>query len=398
MFFENVRVFGSAGASHYRIPSLCVTPRGTALAFANDRRGSASDHVPESALVLARREAGGAWSAPRVLVFQPGYAATIGSAMCLPQSGEVICFFHRYALTRPEFARYTPEDDRRFAEEQAAKAKADGVEIGWRVLRSRDDGISWEETPLVCTPISYKDARDGQTRTAIPSAHGSTPGIVLRYGAHAGRIVCPARYAVGSYASMEEIRDYVANCALLSDDGGKTWFAGGSAQRGTGEGTLIERANGEILFNSRAYFFDQKRYLDLSRDGGETFESLGTDPTLLEERRIGCCASLLRIERAELADDALLPPEATSVTLFSNPRAEDRSHMTICISWDEARTWALSREIWPGAASYSTLAYSAAESRLLLLYERGMGRDPCGDGLAVAGMDFEWLLRGAQPL
>ena len=72
MFFENVRVFGSAGASHYRIPSLCVTPRGTALAFANDRRGSASDHVPESALVLARREAGGAWSAPRVLVFQPG--------------------------------------------------------------------------------------------------------------------------------------------------------------------------------------------------------------------------------------------------------------------------------------------------------------------------------------
>src|SRR4026207_1998603 len=59
---------GEGGYHTYRIPSVIVTPKGTLLAFAEGRQGSAAD-AGNIDLVLRRSEGGGvSWSPTRVLV------------------------------------------------------------------------------------------------------------------------------------------------------------------------------------------------------------------------------------------------------------------------------------------------------------------------------------------
>jgi len=115
------------------------------------------------------------------------------------------------------------------------------------------------------------------------------------------------------------------------------------------------------------------------------------DPFLLEEKAIGCNASLLRVERSELADASLLPEGADSVTVFVNPRAVDRTQLTACISFDSGRTWTHTRLIHAGRCAYSSLAFNAQKQRFVLLYEQGV-HDPYDIGITAATFDLEWLL------
>jgi len=182
------------------------------------------------------------------------------------------------------------------------------------------------------------------------------------------------------------------NLALFSDDHGKTWHSSQTVQLGTGEGTLIEREDGSILYNSRAYFGDQKRYLAVSTDGGASYGEFTTDPFLIEEKHIGCNASMLRIERAMLPESQRkwLPEQASAITLFSNPRAEERRNMTICVSFDDGKSWAHTKCVWEGPSGYSALAYTACDGHFFLLHE--LGKEKYTDqGLTVAEFDLEWL-------
>jgi len=231
---------------------------------------------------------------------------------------------------------------------------------------------------------------DGRRVSFGGSCHGSAHGIELRHGPHAGRLLCPSRTQAGQYANWDELRVNVYNNALWSDDHGLTWHASAPVQLGTGEGTLIERADGSILYNSRAYFRDGLRYTAVSTDGGESWGSFGTDGFLREETFCGCNASFLRIERNELADASLLPEDADGVTLFVNPRAEKRVNMTVCWSFDGGESWSGTKTVFAGPSSYSSLDYSRETDRFVLLYERGE-EDPCDGGVAAAEFDLSWL-------
>ena len=85
---------------------------------------------------------------------------------------------------------------------------------------------------------------------------------------------------------------------------------------------------------------DQKRYLALSTDGGETYGDFRADDFLIEEKSLGCNASFLRVEREDLPAEAqaLLPEEADSVTVFVNPRSDKRNTLTACVSFDSGET------------------------------------------------------------
>lgn len=164
-------------------------------------------------------------------------------------------------------------------------------------------------------------------------------------------------------------------------------------QPGTGEGTLIERADGSILYNFRAYFGDRKRYLAVSTDSGASYGEFTTDPFLLEEKCIGCNASMLRTERSMLPEHqrAWLPEQASAITLFSNPRAEERRNMTLCVSFDDGKSWAHTKCVREGPSGYSSLAYTAFDGHFYLLYELGEQKST-NQGLTIAEFDLEWLL------
>ncbi len=391
MEYREDLVFSTGGRSHYRIPSVIVTDDGTVLAFCNDRRDTVNDHAPETDLVCVCKKVGEGWSSVRVLAHVDGWACTIGSAVYDENADIAFCSGLRIPVARYEFGRYTDEEKKEFARLTEEKVKAAGVPAGDFLLYSQDGGSSWNERPLRVEPYLFT-REDGLRIPVRGCCHGSGAGITLWHGEHAGRLLCPSRMATGEYYDMDGLRLRSYNNAIYSDDHGCTWKASAPVQPGTGEGTLMEDDEGNILYNSRAYYEDRKRYLASSTDGGETFGAFRTDEFLLDTAYMGCNASLLRVERSQIVDAYLLPEEADSVTVFVNPRSADRDHLTACLSFDSGKTWSQTRLIHVGRSAYSSLAFSQKEQKFYLLYELGVN-DPYDQGIMCASFDLEWLLQ-----
>ena len=378
----DTRIFLSGDRSNYRIPSIVATKHGTVMAFANDRRDTLIDHAPVSWLVMRRKEAGGEWEELTVLKQHPGWSCRIESAVYDRETDRTLLFFTRIAVTVDEFGSYTEEERARMTREAEKRASEAGLTLGFCLLVSEDDGRTWEERPIICAPNSL-----GYTAFT----HGSGPGVQLRHGPHAGRLLCPARYMTGYYTTIDELQVYGFNNAIYSDDHGKTWISSEPVQPGTGEGTLCELPDASILYNSRAFFHDQKRYLAMSHDGGASYSDFRTDDFLLEEKNIGCNASLLCIERSQMKNPSLLPDGADSVLLFANPRSERRNNMTVCLSFDGGASWREAKTVYSGPCAYSAMAYSEKEGLVYLLYELGE-KNPYDLGLNMAAFAVEELL------
>lgn len=399
MVFSEHLLFPSRERSHYRIPSIVVTSAGTLLAFCNDRKDSLSDHAAYTTVAFARKEAGGEWSEPLELAGLDGWSFSMGSAVYDAEADRAFLLHRRAPVARKEFGRYTEEQlaelDRR-ERENRQRGEALGVTPGDFLMVSEDDGLHFFARPLLLR-TARQTHWDGTVAEVGGSTHGSAHGIQLRHGAHRGRLLCPSRTAIGTYDSWEGLRKCVYNNAIYSDDHGETWQASTCVQLATGEGTLIERADGSILYNSRAYNYDGLRYLATSTDGGETYRDFRTDAFLRESPDTGCNASFLRVEREELSPEtaALLPPEADGVTVFCNPRYGIRRQMTACFSLDGGESWLGEKEIFGGMCAYSSLVFNPVDQRFCLLYERGrdlQDGSPYGAGLYVAEFDAEWLL------
>ena len=396
MKFEEKLVFVSGGQSNYRIPSLITTKKGTALAFCNDRKGTLDDHAQVASLCLVRKEAGKDWESVREIRTLEGYHFLIGCAVYDENTDTAFIFGEVLGASVYEFGRYSEDELALIRKSEREKAEREGVRLGDFILKSRDDGLTWE-----CLSVEFDKAEythNGRALKAQGRTHGCAHGITLRHGKYAGRLLCPSRIMdIERYSDSEGLRKSVYNNAVYSDDHGLTWKTSTPVQLGTGEGTLIEREDGSILYNSRAYFDDELRYLATSTDGGANYGDFRTDD-FLREPRFGCNASFIRIELDELSDAerALLPDEARDVTVFVNPRAsETRKNLSACVSFDGGETYSHVKLITDQPSAYSSLAYSSATSSFYLIYEKGESPDmsnPYKLGIAGAEFDLEWLL------
>lgn len=393
MFVQDFLLFPSGGRSNYRIPSIVAAKDGTVAAFCNDRKDSLLDHAEEVALVCAVKKPGGSWGAVQTLAGIPGWSCMIGSAVYDADTHTIFCSSGCNPMARKEFARFTEKELAAMEAEAQARARALGIRKGPFLIYSTDGGESWARRPFQVETRPFVRPADGKEIAIGGSCHGSAHGIQLRHGIHRGRLLCPSRVAVDQYDTWEGLRTCSYNNAVYSDDHGLTWKASAPVQPGTGEGCLMERGDGTVLYNSRAYFSDQKRYLAVSRDGGETFGDFSADDFLLEEEALGCNASLLRLEREDLPENmrSLLPENADSVTVFVNPRAKIREKLTACVSFDSGKTWSRTKLLWDKACAYTSLDYCAADGRFYLLYERGE-TGPYDHGIALLEFDLEWLL------
>ena len=392
MFFNEELIFASDGESNYRIPSLIVTNNGTVLAFCNNRKNTLKDHATDTVLVCARKEPRSNWSKPAVLAEREGVCCLIGSAVYDAETDTSFIFFMR-KFARDEFEKLSDAELEVLKKEDEKHAAELGIELGNFQLLSTDGGKSWTEERHTAEPFVFTNV-DGKVVSASSLTHGGAHGIQLRYGAHRGRLLCPSRIFSGRYDNWIDIRKYVYNNAIYSDDHGKSWKVSAPVQLGTGEGTLIELGNGDILYNSRAYFGDQKRYTALSTDGGDTYGNFSTDNFLIEEKRMGCNASFLRIARDELGEELAanyLPEGSDSITLFVNPRSEVRRNMTICVSFDNCTSWKVAKTVYEGACAYSSLDFSRADKHFHLIYEKGTEK-PNSLGISAAEFDLDWLL------
>lgn len=328
----DVFIAGEGGYFAYRIPALVVTRKAALLAFCEGRKTSLSDDG-DNDLVLRRSTDGGrTWNKLQLVHEEGGDAIiTIGNPCPVvdPATGRVWLGMN----------------------------KKNG-----RVLltHSDDEGVSWAPVQ----DITASASKPGWGWYAL----GPGVGIALTRGPHKGRLILPANHRETTNRSGPS-----ASHVIYSDDHGSTWQVGGVAGLHTNECQLVETipASGgegsELLLNMRNHWARSgkkpelalRRLISRSTDDGLTWTEPSRDETLIEPT---CQASLIRLTWPTA--------RSKSVLLFANPAStKARENMTVRASFDEGRTWPVSKQIDAGSSGYCCLA-PLADGGIGLIYER----------------------------
>jgi sialidase-1 len=257
------------------------------------------------------------------------------------------------------------------------------------VYESSDDGKTWHPVEVSIHP---------DLRGNVPSMHMAEKGITLWRGPKPGRLIRPARVYQGP-------KGY--NTAIYSDDGGRTWTPSAPfPNEGTGEGAIVETADGRLYYSSRKHWFPElpyrhERLFGWSDDAGENWKDLQFSPTLpdgpryrgLEPRganyngHFGMMAGLVR-----------LPVAGRDIFLYSNADSEghERVRLTVWASFDGGKTWPIKRLVFAGPSAYSSLAAgrpaTPSEGWIYLLFEGGQKQTY--EGGFLARFNLSWLLEG----
>jgi len=340
-----VFVAGEGGYHTYRIPSAIVGPQGTLLAFAEGRRAGAAD-AGDIDLVLRRSRDGGRTWTPLQVIGDNG-PNTFGNPCAVVDT-----------RTRTTWLLATQNrgTDR---EKDIIAGTSAGSRTVW-AMRSQDDGATWSAPVEITASVKAPDW----------TWYATGPGIGIQ--TRSGRLVIPGNHAD---AKSQIHRSHL----FFSDDDGKSWTLGASADPGTNESQVVELADGRLLLNMRNHppKPENFRMIATSGDGGRTLSTAVPDRTLIEPP---AQASLIRFSTAASSDRNRL--------LFANPASTTRERLTVRLSYDEGTTWPVSRVIHDGPAGYSSLVVMPDRS-IGVLFERG-DRSPY-ERITFARFTLEWL-------
>jgi sialidase-1 len=306
--FRDVYVGGEEGYNTYRIPAMVVTTDGTLLAFCEGRKLNSLDHG-DIDLVLRRSPDGGDTWGPQQLVWEDGNH-TIGNPAPVVdrETGTVLLAFTR-----------------------------DNLQVF--VTRSEDDGATWSVPEDI-------------TRQVKPPGWGwyaTGPGHGIQLAGGRLLVACDHRVWFTTYSHV-----------IYSDDHGRTWALGGSADPGTDESLAVELADGSLYLTMRNSLFRNQRARALSTDAGLNWSPAQAEPALVDPL---CQASILRLTSRAV--------QGRNRVLFANPASTKRERMTVRVSYDEAETWPLARVLYEGKAAYSDMA-AWSDTAFGVLYENGV--------------------------
>ncbi len=330
----------------YRIPGL-LTVGNTVLVVANQQQSKTQSDHSVVAGVLRRSINGGRTFQPMQTIAtpEPGFSISCGSLIADETTGRIFCWGGRgphlgvsaaYAVTH--------------AKEIEAKGRYHHYTF------SDDNGKTW-------SPRNVYKVRNATGQQVGPVAHG----IQIQRGPHKGRLVYPARTHVGYVPGLAK---YSHNCTIISDDHGLTWRFGGLTQAGTGEGSIVELSDGRLWMTSRNEYRRGARCFDWSFDGGETFPVGGIDKRLPCP---GCHAGVARYK---------------NMILHCGVAGPGRTHLVVRVSYDDCKTWPVSKVIWAGHAAYADIGV-LANGTVLVLYESG--KATAYEEIRLARFSVKWL-------
>jgi sialidase-1 len=325
---------GADGYFSYRIPAILLTRKGTLLAFAEGRKTSNKD-VGNIDLVLRRSTDGGRTWSPMQIVYEEGgdEAITIGNPCPVEdrETGDLWLAFSRNA--------------RRLF-----------------VTRRGDDGVTWDKPIEITEHVTQPDWYWAVT--------GPGHGIQLR----SGRLFIPGD------CQVRPPKKGMHSFGIYSDDHGKTWQAGTVTGHGMNECQAVELADGSVLMSMRNYLKQGKRAFATSSDGGVTW----TEPELHDEVPCPVCeASILRY--------SLAAGGGRNRILYSGPAEAGRRVLTVRLSYDEGKSWPVSRVLHQKNGEYSDLV-ALPGGDIGCFYERDGYRN-----LTFARFGLEWLTGGEEP-
>ena len=350
---EQTEIFvaGRDGVFQYRIPALVTSTKGTLIAACDARKDRAGDPPNNIDHVCKRSFDGGrTWGPLQVVADFPGTEA----------AGDPCLLADRQTGTVWVFYAWCPEG----IGSRASQPGLAGRTMHVYAMTSNDDGATWSK-PRDLNPL-VKDPKW--------SAMWCSPGRGLQ--TRDGRLLVPST----------SLREGVAHSQMFaSDDHGKTWKTLSPSGQKTNEHMAVELADGRLMANMRSNHRKGCRAVATSRDGGRTWTEFAHDPNLPEPV---CQASFIRYtaRRDGYARDRLL---------FSNPASRRRERMTVRLSYDEGKTWPVSKVIHAGPAAYSCLTV-LEDGTIGLLYERG--EKSAYETITFARFNLDWLTGGKDKL
>ena len=339
--FEQADVFckDTDGVCQYRIPALLTTNKGTLLAVSDARVHKPGDAPNKINLAMKRSSDGGrSWSAMKYIAqFGEGEAAC-DPCMLVDRDTGRIWLVYDYAVPCPG----QPHDR----------------SMKFHLIRSDDEGETWS-APLDLTATLVRP--EWRTIQAAPGR-----GIQLRNGT----LVFPI------YTLQQ---DLTFRCHLLrSADHGGAWNIGSPVGENRSEPQIVELLDGSIKINMRQAKAKGCRSVAVTHDVGETWSVPQDDRALVDP---GCQACIHRLTDSRDGDDK-------SRLLFSNAaHPTTRLNMTLRLSYDEGKTWPVSRLLHTERSMYSCLT-TLPDRTIGLLYEKDLN-------IAFARITLAWLTDGA---
>jgi len=345
---------GKEGYHTCKIPALVVSKKGTLLAFCEGRKYTGRDADKIDILLKRSFDGGKSWQDTQIIVSDDDMTCGNPCPVVDQSTGTIWLPFCK----NPRYDGPVPSD-RRIVEGKDPRTV-------W-ITKSTDDGSTWAE-PMEIT----KDVKD-------PSwtwyATGPGHGIQLKNG----RLVIPCDHMVGK--NFDE-RDPVHSHIIYSDDHGVSWKIGGIVDEGTNECTVVQTVDDSLYINCRnANHYRYNHHGEYKGNIHRVYK------TLIEPI---CQASLVRFTDKDHYKKNRI--------LFSNPangKPGKREKLTVRISYDECRTWPVSKLLNKGPSAYSDLAI-APDMTILCLYERG--KKFYSEKLTLARFNIEWLTDGADKL
>jgi len=373
---------GKEGYALYRIPGIVATAKGTLLAYCEARKSSGNDWDQIDILLRRSTDGGKTWE-PRRKVVQvegPIEKNPVALAQKVGKPGD-ITYNNPVAITD----RKTGDVHFLFCVEY----------MRCFYCRSQDDGVTFSK-PVEITACLEAFQKDYAWKAM---ATGPAHGIQLT----SGRLVVPVWLSTGTGGNAH--RPSIMS-VIYSDDHGKTWKAGEIVAR-DGEGIInpnetvvVQLADGRVMLNIRSESKEHRRLVSFSKDGATTWSKPVFADDLLEPI---CMASIVRFSVKPARNRLLFanPHNLEQARGKPNPgQPRDRKNLSVKLSYDEGRTWPISKTLEAGFSGYSDLAVSP-DGTIFCFYERGStdGKSSYRTGLlTVARFNLEWLTDGKDSL
>lgn len=392
---------GEESVEGYRIPGIVVTNKGTVLAFA-ESRVDYHDETPNHIVLKRSTDGGTKWSPIFYIEKSDGNFWVTHKDMIDPAD---------VADKKEVWTNIAPIADKITGQIFFFYALSEGAVSDKNTQRytrvfykcSDDDGITWSDRVEVTDLLNVKedgspnvDEQDNRVTdmNGFPcDFHGRAfhmPGPGHGIQLSSGRLLLQIwnRTALGKLDEKQTLvsvpiseRKY-GICTIYSDDHGKTWKYGSSFGEDLhmNESRMVELDNGDVYVNARYTIGgkDAYRAVAVSRDGGIRWTNARIDEAFPFTDQ--CDGGLVRLTTSK---------EGKSRILYSkNESPEGRKNLTVRLSYDEGKTWTISKTVDGGSASYSDLAV-LPNKNILLLYETGKNKP-----LYCARFNIEWLTDG----
>ena len=290
------------GIACYRIPSIVTAPNGDLITAIDERIPSCADLRDNKNInIITKRSAdnGQTWtSIERVVDYPLGQSASDPSMIVDRITNTIFMFFNYMDLDRDPQVYYL------------------------KYIKSVDNGKSWSNpvdiTSQISKPEWHKDFKFITSGRGIQTRKGTLLHTLvnLDHGLH----------------------------LFKSDDHGKSWNVIDTPLIPGNESKIVELSDGSWMVNCRLNK-NGYRQIFISKDEGKTWTSRPAqdlfDP--------GCNAGIIRwIDYPALSKKGIL--------LFVNANHKsERKNLTLKISKDNGKTWAVQKTIYTGAAAYAAI-------------------------------------------